>query len=192
MFIDPALRARIAVVALGGFIAAQTLEMLSTAFAPADGSLSGTASLLLFVTLIAAVIAVGCWIYLVNLNAHSFADGLSITPGWNVGWFFVPVANLWKPFEGLRETWQASMDAENWSFVPVPGLLRAWWGFWLVGSLLGNVAMRLNIAAGEVTLATALDLASSAAMVAAAALLIGVIRRLTRLQRHMGTVQVFA
>ena len=37
------------------------------------------------------------WIYRVNRNAHSFARGLEVSPPWSVGWYFVPIAFLWKP-----------------------------------------------------------------------------------------------
>ena len=83
------------------------------------------------------------WIFVTNRNAHGWSDHLSITPGWNVGWFFIPVASLFKPFTGVRETWQASVDPAAPAAVPVPGVMRLWWGLWLVFCLLGNVSFRL-------------------------------------------------
>jgi hypothetical protein len=70
---------------------------------------------------------------------------MSISPPWAVGWYFVPIAFLWKPFQALRETWQVSAAPLAWVSVPVPNLLRWWWGLWLSDSILGNVSVRLSI-----------------------------------------------
>jgi hypothetical protein len=67
------------------------------------------------------------WIYRMSLNAHSLAPDLKVSPAWGVGWFFVPFASLWKPFQGVRKSWQASAAAgPGWQSQPVPELLR-WW-----------------------------------------------------------------
>ena len=80
------------------------------------------------------------WIRVANANAQRLAGGMRITAGWNVGWFFVPVANLWKPFQGLRETWAVSHDAVGWQQVRVPALLRWWWAAWLAVTLFSGIA----------------------------------------------------
>jgi hypothetical protein len=90
------------------------------------------------------------WIYRVSLNAHALAEGLRTSPGWSVGWFFVPVANLWKPFQGLREAWQVSADPKGWKDEPTPELFRWWWGLWLASSILGNITPRLQVGATSV------------------------------------------
>lgn len=85
------------------------------------------------------------WIYRTNMNAQTMASGMQVSPGWGIGWFFVPVACLWKPFQGVRETWQVSANRHAWRAVPVPSLLRAWWGLWLVSNILGSLSMRLEL-----------------------------------------------
>lgn len=90
------------------------------------------------------------WVYRASLNAHALAEGLRTSPGWSIGWFFVPIANLWKPFQGLREAWQVSADPKAWQAQPTPELFRWWWGLWLVSGILGNVASRLQIGATSV------------------------------------------
>lgn len=87
------------------------------------------------------------WIYRISRNAHASTDGLSIRPPWAVGWFFVPVASLWKPFQGMREAWQVGVDRANWRIVPVPNLLRWWWGLYLVTNYLGWTSARLSFGA---------------------------------------------
>jgi len=44
------------------------------------------------------------WIYRSNKNLRSFSgESMTFTPGWSVGWFFIPVANLWKPYQVMKE-----------------------------------------------------------------------------------------
>jgi hypothetical protein len=91
------------------------------------------------------------WIYRVSLNAHSLTSDMKITPAWGVGWFFVPFACLWKPFEGVRETWQVSAaSGPGWKTQPTPPLLGWWWGFWIVANILGNIAFRLQMGATSI------------------------------------------
>lgn len=51
------------------------------------------------------------------------ATWLRFTPGWAVGWWFVPFANLVKPFQTMRELWKASGDPYGWQTLPTTGLL---------------------------------------------------------------------
>jgi len=49
------------------------------------------------------------WIYRANYNARQLgAEGMNFTPGWSVGWYFVPIATLWKPYQAMKEIWKAS------------------------------------------------------------------------------------
>jgi hypothetical protein len=75
-------------------------------------------------------------------------EGLTISPPWAVGWFFVPIAALWKPFQAVREVWQVGVDRGGWQAVPVPGLLRWWWGLYLLTNYLGWASARLTLRGG--------------------------------------------
>ena len=70
------------------------------------------------------------------------ATGLTSSPGWSVGWFFVPVANLWKPFQATRQTWQASENPESWSSVTAPSFIGVWWTTWILAGIIGQAAWR--------------------------------------------------
>ena len=194
-FRDPGGRARIAVIAVVAHIVAEFAAMTTALVvgAPPAGETMGLPAAIVAmvegVALIASMVTVAMWIYRVNANAHSFADGLSITAGWDVGWFFVPFANLWKPFEGVKETWQASHDPVDWPLVPVPALLRVWWGCWLVANIVGNLSFRLS---NDPAAGPPLAILNSILSIAAAAALIRIIGQLTDAQRRAHTGHVFA
>lgn len=91
------------------------------------------------------------WIHRANTNARELgAAGMEFTAAWSVGWYFIPFANLWKPFQAMREIWQASSNPGNWKNQPVPGLLGWWWTAWLISGLLGNYMFRLSLKAKEI------------------------------------------
>lgn len=134
------------------------------------------------------------WIYRTNANAQTLAQGMNVGPGWNVGWFFIPLANLWKPFQGVRETWQVSQGEPVWQDVPVPSLMRWWWGFWLVSNFLANISLRLSLrgsTAGEALTVAWIDVALALIDIPLALFLITLVRRLTRAQIDTATRDAF-
>ena len=108
--------------------AAPSLEGLS-------GSLVGLAlaatALVGFVT----AILVLNWIHRAAYNARQLgATWMEFTPGWAVGWYFIPIASLWKPYQAMKEIWLASHSPSRASKGDEdrPALLPLWWGLWLV------------------------------------------------------------
>ena len=86
------------------------------------------------------------WQHRAHSNLRAFGrNGLRYTPGWAVGWWFIPIANLWKPFQTVRELWKASHGG-GWRTIATWSLLGWWWGTWLAGSL--NVQFGANTRVG--------------------------------------------
>ena len=136
------------------------------------------------------------WTYRVVKNARVMTGGYGITakPGWAVAWFFIPIAFLWKPFDNLRQAWQASTDPSAPASVPVPGFMRWWWGLWLTFLLLDNAAGRLTALARDVGTMVASNVAELASGLAALPLVFFVTRLLRELsarQVERGDVTVF-
>ncbi|MEN6308360.1 MAG: DUF4328 domain-containing protein [Anaerohalosphaeraceae bacterium] len=95
--------------------------------------------LLYAVTYLTAWITFLVWVYRMNKNTHAFGGvELTYTPGWAVGWFFIPIANLIKPYFVVQEIYKASRHPVQWRQVSANMLIAAWWICWLAGSLLGG------------------------------------------------------
>lgn len=78
-------------------------------------------------------ILVCIWTYRANSNVRALgATGLRFSPGWAVGWHFVPIAWFWMPFSVMREIWRASASPDEWRRQPGSALLGWWWALWLV------------------------------------------------------------
>ena len=78
----------------------------------------GCLGLLLIPVYITCIVLYCVWVYRANKNARALgALGMKHTPGWCVGWFFVPIANLFMPYQAVREIYQASdpkADLSSW------------------------------------------------------------------------------
>lgn len=123
------------------------------------------------------------WTYRVNRNAHAFASGLSTSPPWSVGWYFIPFASLWKPYQALSETWRASAAPERWRSGETPSLFPWWWGLWIASNVLGNLSWRLpQTTIGERQLSTSVDLVALLIEAPLSLVLIQIVRRLTAAQ----------
>ena len=82
-----------------------------------------------------------------NLRALGATD-LRFSPGWAVGWWLIPLANVVMPYLTMRELWKASdpqAGAVEWKMGKKTWLLPLWWGAWLgrlFTSQVGNVVSR--------------------------------------------------
>ncbi len=116
---------------------------------PAEDTLLGSAVLLLFgialvlyaVVLIVCTIVFLMWLYRArsNLPALGAAD-VRWSPGWSIAWWFIPIMSLFRPYQVVKETWQAS-DPESlpgWRREPPPAIFGWWWGLFLLYGFAGN------------------------------------------------------
>lgn len=57
--------------------------------------------------------------------------GATISPGWAVGWYFVPVASLWMPFLAVQQIWRGSASRVHPLDASAPIQIGLWWLLWL-------------------------------------------------------------
>jgi len=82
--------------------------------------------------------AVGAWIYRAHANLLlTDAPQTEYTPGWALGWFAVPIANFFKPFQAMKALWLASHGQPAQTDETAPGLLWFWWLAWITSSVGG-------------------------------------------------------
>ncbi len=104
----------------------------------------GIVGILQLAGLVASVILFSMWSFRAMKNLHlAGAPEVSMSPGWTVGWHFIPIANLWKPFGAMLEIWRGSM-AQAGRPVKVPAHVGWWWATWLISNMLANISLRLS------------------------------------------------
>lgn len=91
--------------------------------------------------------------------------GFEITPGFGVGSFFIPIMNLWKPYQAMQDIWRASLANRNdsWLSTPTGDLVKGWWGAWLLAGFAGRAASASE-ALGAVDIVVSLLLFVAAAL----------------------------
>jgi hypothetical protein len=113
-----------------------------------------------------AIVMFLVWVYQAAANVRRLGrDGLAISPGMCVGWFFVPIANLVMPYQAVSQIAVAS-DAEGRG--QAPGFVLAWWLFYVGSSV--TAAVRRVMSGASVDLGLRIGLSAIADVAAAAAL----------------------
>ncbi len=151
--------------------------------------LLGAAALTIAVNLVAIILFL-MWLHRAATNVRAFGhQGLEFTPGWCVGWWFVPFANLFKPLQVMKEVWRASdPDAvgtgdqhdQGWSWraSTVASTMGLWWGAWVVSGILDRVSGKIE----EPALSGSIGIASALVSGLAALLLLPIMRQLAARQ----------
>lgn len=145
---------------LSGFIEYQLLSdyqegvYTSEEQAVADGEASDQRQQIVGILYLAVFIISGIlilkWIYRANYNARQLgAKNMDFTPGWSIGYYFIPILTLWKPYLAMREIWQASQEPSDWGFANVSPILPFWWALWILSGMLGQVILRFSLKAEE-------------------------------------------
>lgn len=86
------------------------------------------------------------WLYRCHKNLPALgAENLEFSPGWAVGWWFIPFLCLYKPFQVVREVWNESdpdVAPDDIRFHVAPGaptLMVLWWALFLIGNFISSV-----------------------------------------------------
>jgi hypothetical protein len=125
------------------------------------------------------------WIYRAYKNIQGFgAEGLRFSPGWAVGYYFIPILSLIRPVQVMSEIWRASDDPRNWPQRPGSWLIVSWWTLFLIYTGVTQVSLEIAIQASTndqwtlaAVLAIAGDLFSIPLSIAALRLVTEVYRR---------------
>ncbi len=92
------------------------------------------------------------WIHRANYNARQLgAKDMEFTPGWSIGYYFIPILTLWKPFQAMKEIWKASHNPDNWTTEKAGSILGLWWFLWIVTNMLGQAVFRMSTGAEELS-----------------------------------------
>lgn len=112
--------------------------------------LVGIVGLLYLVVFIALVVIFGMWIHRTYGNLTSLGVMKPrFSPGWAVGFYFIPVLNLFRPYQATKEVWYGSdperndFDPESYQSKAPSALLSWWWGMWLFSGMVARGTSRI-------------------------------------------------
>jgi hypothetical protein len=156
-------------------------------------ALLGAAGLGVSLMSVASWVFVPVWMHRASSNLRGLGQyGMQFSPGGCAGWFFVPIANLWKPVQAMAELWRASdPDTEQggWFASASTPLLGIWWATYLVS---GFVSYGSILTKDSPSTAATIGLASVALRAVAAIALVLLMRGVSARQEAMASKRLSA
>ena len=185
------------VVFLLGGSAAETAEDVATLEETINPFvlIEGLVALAQFAVYIATVVLFLVWLHRAYKNLRAFGVRTEQSSGWAVGSWFIPILNLFRPYQIVKELWIKSdlgVDFTSGFAQPGPGargtsLVGLWWAAWIVASLVDRIYFRLMMQAetpDEIAAMTPLGVASDLLTVISAVLAFLVIKTIDRMQEE--------
>jgi hypothetical protein len=128
------------------------------------------------------------WMHRASSNLRGLGRyGMEFTPAGCAGWFFVPIANIWKPAQAMSELWKASdpqADQGAWFASAGTPLVGVWWVTWLVS---GVVSWGSLLSKSDPSMSAAIGLWSCAFRAVAAVALVLLMYRIASRQERAAT-----
>jgi hypothetical protein len=142
-------------------------------------------AVLFLAVLVITVVVFACWIVRANRNARALgAVGMTFSPGWSVGWYFVPIVSLWKPFQAMREIWKASVNPTGWKSLPTDPLIGWWWAAFVLSCITGQASFRMPTnTLDQLSASSVVSMIDDGVDIVATALALLLVERLCRIQR---------
>jgi hypothetical protein len=155
---------------------------------------SGSVGLVILVLFVVSGIFWLVWQHRGQANLHAAGlDRLRFTPGWAVGWWFVPFANIVKPFQTVRELWKGSDGSPRWWETKTWPVIGWWWAGYLVFNVLDGVASAYfadeSVTVGTLITGDKISIAGDAASIGTAILAIWIVRSVSRRQSGLAVVR---
>jgi len=125
------------------------------------------------------------WLHDAMTRAHELGWHPAMSPGWAVGWFFVPVASLWKPYQVMIAVWESSGNTDD-------GRVGRWWTAWLFFTGFTTLIWVAGPADGNLTNGQVLCIFASSLLGAITAIMLAlIIRKIDQTQKRAIDTQAF-
>jgi hypothetical protein len=172
-------------------------EIVTLADAQASDDFVRLSAVLELGTFLIAVIAFCMWIHRATSNGPALGGSqLRFTSGWAVGWFFVPIANLIRPYQAVSEVWRTSdpqvglTTAEQRATMKVSPLVGAWWILFVVAGFISRFVFLNghNDTADSLRSSAIADIVGSSVLIVAGFLAVALVGAIDtrQMEKHLG------
>jgi len=183
---------------ISDFMEYDLLKDLAAGICPGDDAITNSddrqriISIFEVIAYITSIFAFLFWFYRVykNLVLAEVAD-LKYSPGWAIGGFFIPVANLVIPYRVMAEVWKGShvlsegSPKDGWKEMKLSSRVDLWWALFIITNIVENIAIRLTLNADTIeglTLSSLISIVSSVINIPAAIVTIYLVKDISKLQ----------
>jgi hypothetical protein len=123
------------------------------------------------------------WFRRAYYNLHQKVSHLSHSEGWAAGSWFVPIINVYRPYQIMKELYKETKEYLTQKGIEISESLSTkylglWWTLWLTNAVIGNVLFRFSMKAktvDEITSVTIGDMISHIIAIALAFITLKVI-----------------
>jgi hypothetical protein len=131
---------------------------------------------------VATFVLIIIWLFRAVKNTQLWnADRGTWAPGWAIGGWFIPLANLVIPFLVFSSTWRRS-DGSPAQRAPLPLIVWAWWILFVVGEIMIQIDFDID-SKSSLDARDTLRIVGFVVIAAAGAFLIACVRRMNRMQQ---------
>jgi hypothetical protein len=105
--------------------------------------------------LIISAVTFTSWFRRAYYNLHQRVNNLAFTEGWATGSWFVPVLNLFRPYQIMKELYEETRNLFQRKGVMLAEDLSTkylgwWWALWIINNILGQIAFRTSMKADTI------------------------------------------
>jgi Domain of unknown function (DUF4328) len=138
------------------------------------------------------------WFRRAYFNLHLRVNHLSHSEGWAAGCWFVPIVNLFRPYQIMKELFQETQlflkrnEAHTSEHLAMPSL-GLWWTFWIIDWFVGRFVFKYTMKAEtieELTRSTIGQIISNAIGIILAIITINIITEYSKLELVMHKVKI--
>jgi hypothetical protein len=135
---------------------------ISTETATANDTREQIIGIIYLIAFVISAVTFIQWFRRAYYNLHLRVNHLSQTEGWAAGSWFVPIVNLYRPYQIMKELYQETKElltkkglSINENFTT--GSLGWWWTLWIINNIIGQFVFRYSMKAesiDELTIST--------------------------------------
>ncbi|MDR1459969.1 MAG: DUF4328 domain-containing protein [Bacteroidales bacterium] len=100
-----------------------------------------------FIAFVISLITFIMWFRRAYYNLHQKVNSLSFSEGWAAGSWFVPIINLYRPYQIMKELYMETKRLFQREGLPEPihyttAYIGWWWALWIITSFIGTIIFR--------------------------------------------------
>jgi hypothetical protein len=173
---------------------------ISNEAATANDTREQIVAIIYMAAFIISIVTFILWFRRAYYNLHIKLDHLSLSEGWAAGSWFVPIVNLFRPFQIMKELYQETENLliqertvidENFT----TRYLGWWWALWIINSAIGQFVFRYTMKAesiDELTISTISTMVQNIVGIPLALITIKVIRDYANIEPQLNEIDLNA
>lgn len=178
--------------------AAANGETISIEYATSNDNREQAIGIIQIIVFVLSAITFIQWFRRAYFNLHLRVNHLSETEGWAAGCWFVPIMNFYKPYQIMKEMFQATHfflkrnDVHTTEHLST-ATLGLWWTFWIIDRFVGQFVFKYSLKAetiAELTTTTIAEIISNGIGIFLALITIKIIKEYSSLETLMHKVKL--